>query len=128
MTPLHAVHRDAETYVWSRRQQAECFVMRLRLMEAVFEITGRSNKRLGYWAIELFLFSLALLQTIAARHRGETHRVASRPAEQMAWMRDVLRRMEGEQSASNALLERLATVKLSFARHLNAALSRAEGN
>jgi len=124
--PLHAVHRDAETYAWSRRQQAECFVMRMRLMEAVFEITGRPNKRLGYWAIELFLFSLALLQTIAARHRGETRRAASRPAEQMAWMRDVLRRMEGEQSGSAALLERLAPIKLAFARHLNSALSRAE--
>ena len=41
-------------------------------------------------------FSLALLQQIAARHRGETRRVATRPAEQMAWMREVLRRMEGE--------------------------------
>jgi hypothetical protein len=127
-TPLYAVHRDAETYAWTRRQQAECFVMRLRLMEAVFEITGRPNKRLGYWAIELFLFSLALLQTIAARHRGETRRVAARPAEQMAWMREVLRRMEGEQSRSAALLERLAPIKLAFARHLNSALSQTEGD
>ncbi len=127
-TPLHAVHREAETYAWTRRQQAECFVMRLRLMEAVFEITGRPNKRLGYWAIELFLFSLALLQTIAARHRGETRRVPTRPAEQMAWMREVLRRMEGEHSRSAALLDRLAPIKLAFARHLNSALNQAEGD
>jgi len=126
-TPLHAVHRDAETYAWTRRQQAECFVMRLRLMEAVFEMTGRPNKRLGYWAIELFLFSLALLQTIAARHRGETRRVAARPAEQIAWMREVLRRMEGEHSRSAALLERLTPIKLAFARHLDSALSRGGG-
>jgi hypothetical protein len=123
-TPLHAVHPDAETYAWTRRQQAECFVMRLRLMEAVFEMTGRPNKRLGYWAIEVFLFSLALLQTIAARHRGETRRVATRPAEQIAWMREVLWRMEGEQSRSAALLDRLAPIKLAFARHLDAALRR----
>jgi hypothetical protein len=122
--PLHAVHRDAETYAWTRRQQAECFVMRLRLMEAVFEMTGRPNKRLGYWAIEVFLFSLALLQTIAARHRGETGRAGTRPAEQMAWMREVLRRMEGQQSRSAALLDRLAPIKLAFARHLDSALSR----
>jgi hypothetical protein len=122
--PLHAVHRDAETYAWTRRQQAECFVMRLRLMEAVFEMTGRPNKRLGYWAIEVFLFSLALLQTIAARHRGETGRVDTRPAEQIAWMREVLRRMEGQLSRSAALLDRLAPIKLAFARHLDSALSR----
>ena len=122
--PLHAVHRDAETYAWTRRQQAECFVMRLRLMEAVFEMTGRPNRRLGYWAIEVFLFSLALLQTIAARHRGETRRVATRPAEQIAWIREVLRRMEGEQSRSAALLDRLAPIKLAFARHLDSALGR----
>ena len=121
--PLHAVGRDAETYAWTRRQQAECFVMRLRVMEAVFEMTGRPNKRLGYWAIELFLFSLALLQQIAARHRGETRQVAARPAEQMAWMREVLRRMEGDYSRSTALLERLAPIKLAFARHLDSALS-----
>ena len=123
-TPLHAVQLDAETYAWTRRQQAECFVMRLRLMEAVFEMTGRPNKRLGYWAIEVFLFSLALLQTIAARHRGETRRVARRPAEQIAWIREVLRRMEGKQSRSAAVLDRLAPIKLAFARHLDSALSR----
>ena len=126
--PLAAVSREAETYAWTRRQQAECFVMRLRLMEAVFEMTGRPNKRLGYWAVELFLFSLTLLQTIAARHRGETRHVAARPAEQMAWMREVLRRMEGEHSRSIALIERLAPIKLAFARHLNAALSGAGGD
>jgi hypothetical protein len=125
---LPAVHRDAETYAWTRRQQAECFVMRMRLMEAVFEMTGRPNKRLGYWAIEIFLFSLALLQTIAARHRGETRHVATRSAEQMAWMREVLRRMEGDHSRSLTLLERLAPIKLAFARHLNAALSGTGGD
>ena len=124
--PLHAIHRDAETYAWTARQQAECFVMRLRLMEAVFEMTGRPNERLGYWAIELFLLSLALLQTIAARRRGETSRVATRPAEQIVWLREVLRRMEGEQSRSAALLDRLAPIKLAFARHLGSALSRGE--
>ena len=121
---LDAVHRDAETYAWTRRQQAECFVMRLRVMEAVFERTGRPNKGLGYWAIELFLFTLALLQTIAARHRGETRRAATRPAGQIAWMREVLRRMEGEQSRSVALLDRLASIKLAFAGHLDPALGR----
>jgi hypothetical protein len=101
--------------------------MRLRVMEAVFEMTGRPNKRLGYWAIELFLFSLALLQQIAATHRGETRHVAARPAEHMAWMREVLRRMEGEYSRSTALLERLSPIRLAFARHLDSAL-RADGD
>jgi hypothetical protein len=39
-------------------------------------------------------------------------------------MREVLRRMEGQQSRSAALLDRLAPIKLSFARHLDSALSR----
>jgi hypothetical protein len=126
--PLPAIHREAETYAWTRRQQAECFVMRLRVMEAVFELTGRPNKRLGYWAIEMFLFSLALLQTIAARRRGIRTPVASRPAEQMAWMREVLRRMEGEHSRSMRLIDRLAPIRSALARHLEAALrSREEG-
>jgi hypothetical protein len=127
-TPLPAIHSDAETYSWTRRQQAECFVMRLRVMEAVFELTGRPNKRLGYWAIEMFLFSLALLQTIAARRRGTRGRAASRPAEQMAWMREILRRMEGERSRALGSIDRLAPIKSAFARHLEAALNRGEGH
>ena len=38
--------------------------------------------------------------------------------------REVLRRMEGEQSRSVALLDRLASIKLAFARHLDPALGR----
>lgn len=125
---LDAIHSEAETYAWSRRQQAECFVMRLRVMEAVFDLTGRPNKRLGYWAVEIFLFSLALLQTIAARRRGSRKPAASRAVEQMAWMREVLRRMEGERSRSLTLLERLAPIKSAFARHLDAALHRREAD
>ena len=127
-TPLPAVHWDAETYAWTRRQQAECFVMRLRLMGAVFDITDRPDKRLGYWAIEMFLFSLALLQTIAARARGDRAPVASRAAEQMAWLRDVLQRVEGEQSRSIALLDRLTPIRGAFARHLDVALTHADRN
>ena len=123
-TPLAAIHREAETYAWTRRQQAECFVMRLRVMEAVFELTGRPSKRLGYWAIEMFLFSLALLQTIAARRRGLRTRGGSRPAEEMAWLRDVLRRMNGEHSRALELIERLAPVRSAFTRHLEVALHR----
>jgi hypothetical protein len=125
---LDAIHRDAEGYAWTRRQEAECFVMRLRVMEAVFDLTGRPNKRLGYWAIDMFLFSLALLQTIAARRRGSRPPGASRAVEQMAWMRDVLRRMEGERSRSIGLIERLAPIKSAFARHLDAALHRHESD
>jgi len=124
--PLPAVHWDAESYAWSPRQQAECFVMRLRIMGAVFDITNRKDKRLGYWAIEMFLFSLALLQTIAARARGSRAPAAWRPAEHIAWLRDVLQRVGGEQSRSIALLDRLAPIKSAFARHLDAALAGAD--
>ena len=124
--PLPAVHWDAESYAWTRRQQAECFVMRLRLMGAVFDITDRPDKRLGYWAIEMFLFSLALLQTIAARARGSRAPAAWRPAEQIAWLRDVLERVGGEHSRAIALLDRLALIKTAFARHLDAALARGD--
>jgi hypothetical protein len=102
--------------------------MRLRLMGAVFDITDRPDKRLGYWAIEMFLFSLALLQTIAARARGDRDRVASKAAEQMAWLRDVLRRVEGEQSRSIALLDRLGPIRSALARHLDVALTHADRN
>jgi hypothetical protein len=121
---LPAIHRDAETYGWTRRQQAENFVMRLRVMEAVFELTGRRNKRLGYWAIDMFLFSLALLQTVAARRRGTRGAAASAAIEQSAWLRDVLRRMEGERSRALDLIERLAPARSAFARQLGAAVQR----
>jgi hypothetical protein len=46
----------------------------------------------------------------------------------MAWMREVLRRMEGEQARSATLLERLAPIKSAFARHLEVALNQTESD
>ena len=115
------IHQDVESYVFTAEQRAEAFAMRLRVMAAVFEQGGLPNKALGYWAIELFLFSMVLLEAVEAARFGRRPG-PSQHAEEMAWLRAVVGQMEGPESRSIAMLERLAPLKDAFARHLDLTL------
>jgi hypothetical protein len=115
---IPAVHPQAESYLWSEQQRAEAFFLRLAIVASVSDRQGYQDKRLAYVAIHMLLLSVVLLEQCQATLRGEAVPEDTIAQNEFAWLRPTLLRVEGEESPTAALLDRLTPLAETLIEHL----------
>ena len=124
--PLPNVHPDAESYRWSEEQRVETFVMRLGSTASVLDTKG-FDKPLGYWAIEMFLLTLVLIEHLQAVRRGSTPPTNTFAVQELGWLRQILEHAEGPGSDALAVMDRLQPVAEAFVERAHFALAPRTG-
>ena len=117
---------DSESYRWSEAQRVETFVMRLGATASVLQAKG-FDRTLGYWAIEMFLLTLVLLEHLQAVRRGSPPPTNTHAVQELGWLRQVLEHAEGPESHSIAILDRLQPVAEAFVEKAHLALTPRTG-
>jgi hypothetical protein len=119
---LATIHPRAASYLWPEAQRARCFMMRLAVTASVFDRQQYPDKAIAYWAIQMLLFTLALIQELQAVRSGAEVEGPSWAEQELGWLEVALEHSEGENSRSIALLNRLAPIRAAFAEKVRLAL------
>jgi hypothetical protein len=117
------LHPQAQSYLWTESDRFRCFAMRLMVTASVFDTRGYPDKAIGYWAIQMFLFTLALIHEVHAPPEQAETAESSWIDQELGWLPEVLQHLEGENSRAVALFNRLTPIRVAFAEQLHLALT-----
>ena len=112
---MSALHPTAESYDWDESHRAGAFLLQVAVAASVFDRQG-FDKSLGYWAIDIFLRSIVLIEVLQAEARGVEAPSGTSGQEALALLRPVLVQAEGAESRSSAMLDRLSPIADAFLR------------
>jgi hypothetical protein len=111
--PLTSIHLKGETYELTERQRAMTFMLQLGLMATVFDRRGY-DKALGYWGIEMFLRTVALMETLQARLHGLEEPSGTLAQEELNRLQCIFAQWAKKHSGFRPALERFEPVTEAF--------------
>jgi hypothetical protein len=118
LVDLTTVHPEMRSYLFSQAQRTRCLFLRVALTAGVLKRHGYQDTALAYWGLDMFLFTIALLQGAQSLRRGDDPEEDTWAEQERKWLVQLVEHPDGPGPRTARSFGDLAPVQEIFAKQL----------